>query len=619
MTANLCYRCMHTLPVPGGVCPHCGYDNTNDPLKQPSHVLPCGTVLENRYVIGRSLGQGGFGITYIGFDLKLELRVCIKEYYPEGAAMRSSTQSSTVYWGTSVNSQELKDSRQSFVKEARKAVKLRDFGHVVTVWDVFYANETAYIVMDYVEGETLKSHLYKTGKPLSERECFDLLSPVIRDLDGVHALGIIHRDIKPDNLMLRSDGRLVLLDLGAAKDLRGVSQSGMVSSMMVVSQGFSPIEQYSRSGSIGPWTDVYAMCATMVYCLTGKLVPPPIERIGGQTVDLSALSPKLRAVLEKGLGIKPEERIRTMAELNEALTAALGVQTEVKKTPPVKWLIPVLAAAVLCLGVAAYFFISSVQGQPKEIVRTLEKANTVDEVLHAADSLSGDESKALEQLTDAVSEGASIRSDDSNYYVLSFANSTDYSFEDVSFKIIFYDNAGSILYSSNSSAGIWEKDQKVSQRLYASSSNVASARLRVQYDYNGKRFETEYLDIPLDSSDNAPITVVLKKALPATFSSKTYNGNFKYEISSFAYDFSYYNGDYTLTLRFGGKVVSADVERSNYSGMSYKLVDSAGTVYSTGTVSFPALKSGERFENVTQYVSKLPEGTYYLQLSDYSN
>ena len=619
MTFKLCYRCMQELPTSGGVCPHCGYDNQKDPLRQPSHVLPCGTILENRYVIGRSLGQGGFGITYIGFDLKLELRVCIKEYYPEGAAMRSSSQNCTVYWGTSENSQTLRDSRTSFVKEARKAVKLRDLGHVVKVWDVFYDNETAYIVMDYVEGETLKSHLFKTRQVLSEKECFKLLAPVIQDLEEVHARGIIHRDIKPDNLMRTPDGKLTLLDLGAAKDLGVVVQTGTVSSMMVVSQGFSPIEQYSRSGSIGPWTDVYAMCATMYYCLTGKLVPPPIERIGGQSVDLSAVSPKLKAVLEKGLEIKPEDRIRSMAELLKALKAAVGATDEVDPPPssPLKWI--ALALAVVALCAAAVYYITT-QSKPKEIVRTLEKANAVEEVLNASSSMSDDEKQLLDQLAALIQEGASIHNDDSNYYVLSLLNSTGHSFEDVTFQLIFYDDAGSILYAGSSTVGLWGKGENATPRMYASSNKVASARLRIKYDYNGKHFETEYLDIPCEEAPDSDVTLVLKKALPATFNSKTYYGSFQYEISSFSYDASAYKkNNYTLTMRFGGKVLSAESERDNYYGISYKLVDAAGTVYYTGTVHFPTLKSGERFENIRESIYDVPEGNYYLILSDYSN
>ena len=320
MVFKRCFGCMRELLAPGAVCPHCGFDNMNDPGKQPDHVLRCGTVLNSQYVVGRSLGQGGFGITYIGWDLSLDTPVCIKEYYPEGAAMRSAVQSRAVYWGNSENARGMKQGRDSFVKEARKAVKLRDLSHVVSVWGVFYENETAYIVMDYIEGETLKSRLRRTQKALGERECAELLAPVIRDLEKAHNRGIVHRDIKPDNLMLNMEGELVLLDMGAAKDLSGGSGQ---SSYLVASQGFSPMEQYRAHGEIGPWTDVYAMCATIYYCVTGRLLPAPMDRLAGESVNLAAFSPAFAAVLEKGFAIRPEDRFQTMGALREALEEAL--------------------------------------------------------------------------------------------------------------------------------------------------------------------------------------------------------------------------------------------------------------------------------------------------------
>ena len=299
MEFSRCYSCMQTLDAPGAVCPHCGYDNTAGPAAQPDYILPCGTVLDGRYVIGKKLGQGGFGISYIAYNLALDTTVCIKEYFPAGAAMRSAANSRIVLWSGGEIAAELRRGRESFVKEARKAVKLRDLTHVVKVWDVFYENETAYIVMDYIEGKTLRDRLLEQNRPLDEKTCFALLSPVMEDLEQVHARDIIHRDIKPDNLMRTPEGKLILLDLGAAKDLSGGS---LQSSYMVASQGFSPMEQYTRHGEIGPWTDVYAMCATIYYCVTGKVLPTPMERMSGEEPVFDRLSPALRPVLAERRG-----------------------------------------------------------------------------------------------------------------------------------------------------------------------------------------------------------------------------------------------------------------------------------------------------------------------------
>lgn len=316
-----CYKCMAELPT-GGQCLKCGKDNRDIASEQPAFALPCGVVINNRYVIGSVLGQGGFGVTYIAWDAMLETRVCIKEYFPEGAAMRDASRSSAVYWSSSGNAQALRQGQINFLNEARKGVKLRDLPSVVTVYDVFQENGTAYIVMEYIDGMTLHGYLKQRGKQLNELEIMELLDPVMTDLEEVHHRGIIHRDISPDNLMLRKDGKLFLLDIGAAKDLsRG---SGYTTTIRVAKKGFSPAEHYTQDSDFGTWTDVYAMCATIVYCRTGKPLPEPMARLMGEKIDLSAFTPELARVLEKGLALKPEERIQTMSELQNRLHWALN-------------------------------------------------------------------------------------------------------------------------------------------------------------------------------------------------------------------------------------------------------------------------------------------------------
>ncbi len=331
MEFNRCYACMRKLNSPGGTCGSCGYDNTAGPAQQPAHALPCGTVLAGHYLTGCVIGQGGFGITYMAWNLALETPVCIKEYFPAGAAVRSLNRNGLVLWGSGESAEQLKTRRESFVKEARKAARLSDLSSIVKVWDVFYENETAYIVMNYIAGETLKNYLVKRGRVLEEEACLGLLLPVMRDLDQVHARGIIHRDIKPDNLMLTPEGSVILLDLGAAKDLS--SGSGQ-SSFLVASQGFTPLEQYNRNGRIGSWTDVYALCATIYYAAAGKLLPTPTERLSGEKIDFGMLSPRLASVLERGLAIQPEDRIQTMAQLCAAFQTAFKTDAPAPVPPP---------------------------------------------------------------------------------------------------------------------------------------------------------------------------------------------------------------------------------------------------------------------------------------------
>ena len=284
--------------IQGYPCPHCGFDPRS--VRGIEYALPMGTILAGKYLVGRVLGQGGFGITYVGWDIALERKVAIKEYYPSGQVSRNPG-SRGLTWYTSVQSQQAKQNgTQIFLKEARKMSKVDDIPNVVRVRDLFQENETAYIVMDFVEGETLKARLDKTG-PLTWKQAKEIFVPAIQAMEQVHQAGLVHRDISPDNLMLTPDGKVKILDLGAAKDL---SVNNGASSMQVAKGGFSPFEQYTQRGSSGPWTDVYAMAATVYFTLTGKLPPVATDRVVEDTISweepgLKALSAQALEALQK--------------------------------------------------------------------------------------------------------------------------------------------------------------------------------------------------------------------------------------------------------------------------------------------------------------------------------
>ena len=315
--AAYCFNCFHPAAPGETVCPRCGRDHVlND---QPPFALPLGTLLHaGKFLVGRVLGQGGFGITYVGFDLALEMKVAVKEFFPVHMASRSQGAGS-LQWHSTAAERDL--GKESFVKEARKMAKTHAIPNVVAVRDVFFENETAYIVMDFLEGETLRDRLQRTG-PMTPKTCTDVLRPVMAALEKVHQRGIIHRDISPDNLMLDAEGELWLLDLGAAKDL-SVGQ-GAQSTAPVMKRGFSPPEQYVSGGRIGPWTDVYAMCATIYYCVTCRLVPESVERMMGAELALPENFPQAwNDALLRGLALRSEERIQSIAELSFALEDAL--------------------------------------------------------------------------------------------------------------------------------------------------------------------------------------------------------------------------------------------------------------------------------------------------------
>lgn len=353
MEIRRCAGCMEEISE--DVCPYCGYDQSV--AEQASYGLKRNSILHGRYMIGNMLGQGGFGITYIGFDMMLNIKVAIKEYYPMGYASRDSTRSNCIVWGTMKEGPAtLQGGCDAFLSEARRMAQIDVLPEIVRVRDTFMDNNTAYIVMDYVQGQTLKSFLLQNGV-MGFQECVNMFLPLANSLAEVHRRGLIHRDISPDNIMVQSDRRLRLLDLGAAKELN-LNSSG--NSQLVTKKGFSPAEQYLEGGMIGTWTDVYALCATIYYCITGKLAPASLERMASDRDPLSfdvpmkePLGEKAKNVLCKGLAVKSENRTQTVEELIDGLEKAVernSDETIHKKAMVKKIIIGCMAAlAVLFL------------------------------------------------------------------------------------------------------------------------------------------------------------------------------------------------------------------------------------------------------------------------------
>ncbi len=317
---RLCPRCMGEMPEGNKkICPHCGYDF--DSPREITHQLKPFTILEGKYLVGDVLGEGGFGITYIGFDLNLEIKVAIKEFYPNGFATRESQYTSelTAYAGQNMDA--VYKWRDNFVKEARSLAKCSHLPGIVGVKDYFQENNTAYIIMEYLEGQTLKEHMKARGGKLPAEDVFGMMRPVISSLEEVHKEGLIHRDISPDNLILLKGGNVKLLDFGAARDY---TDSGEKSLSVMLKPGYAPEEQYRTKGKQGPWSDVYALCATMYKCITGITPPESMERMRQDELKkISSLgisiSPQGEAALEKGMAVFAEERCQSMGELENLL------------------------------------------------------------------------------------------------------------------------------------------------------------------------------------------------------------------------------------------------------------------------------------------------------------
>ena len=328
-----CPSCMaKTAPV-DGKCPVCGCDVN---IKNALHQLPVNTILNGRYLIGKVLGAGGFGITYIGYDLKLDGKVAVKEYYPSGAANRSM--SLTVLPTTEVKGNPFEIGKDRFLKEAKTLSEFVGEGNIVALRDYFEENGTAYIVMEYLEGEDL-SHYAKEHGVFGMDEAFDLLEPAMLALDKIHKRGLIHRDISPSNIMVLSDGRVKVLDFGSA---RLQNASGELSLSIMLKPGYAPMEQYSTHGEQGSWTDVYAMSATIYKLITGKTPPASTDRLMEDTLEppskLGAkITPAQEKALLRGLALRPADRTQTMAGLAESLRGKKASSRKPdKKEKPVK-------------------------------------------------------------------------------------------------------------------------------------------------------------------------------------------------------------------------------------------------------------------------------------------
>lgn len=312
---HVCYGCF-TEKEPGTVCPHCGFSEN---AERAYLAVPIGTILDGRYLIGKVLGVGGFGITYLGYDLTLDYKVAVKEYMPSGFATRGEDKY-TLQVTSSSQQQAYDEGLDKFLSEARTLAKFHNTPHVVSVQDFFKENNTAYFVMEYVEGETLKDYLDKNGGRVSFAAASKILMPIMEALSKVHAQGLIHRDISPDNISITSTGEPKLLDFGAARSAYAESKSVSV----ILKHGLAPIEQYSNHGNLGPWTDVYAMGATLYRSITGILPPESIERIHSDSVRTPssmgiAIPPYAELALMKALAVNPESRFQKIEHFMAAL------------------------------------------------------------------------------------------------------------------------------------------------------------------------------------------------------------------------------------------------------------------------------------------------------------
>lgn len=275
--------------------------------------LPEGTIVGERYRLEKVLGVGGYGITYRGLDNRLGREVAVKEYYPSFWAVRFGDRESDVHCFPD-KQDSYEKGMERFLDEAKMLVQLSNVPEVVRVSDFFEENDTAYLVMDFLDGQNLKQMADGFGGRIPPEILIPVLEPVVKALAKVHRTGLIHRDISPDNLMMLEDGTTRLIDFGNARDT--TNQQSMT---LAMKQGFAAPEQY-RSRGQGTWTDVYGLCATMYYCMTGKLPPQAMERLTGTPFPAPSelgvvINPLWEQTIMDGLELYVQKRIQNMEEL----------------------------------------------------------------------------------------------------------------------------------------------------------------------------------------------------------------------------------------------------------------------------------------------------------------
>lgn len=315
---RLCMGCMKEKPEIGE-CPHCHF--SLEKYEIPKYHLEPQTILAGKYLVGKVIGETGFEIIYIGWDLNREIPLVIKEYFPSGYAVRNHSMKDSIIVLNGERERYYKIGKENFLKKAKNSTKFYGQEGIISARDYFQANETAYIVMDRIEERTF-------GRVLRERGCafyfveeiFEMMRPIVKSLDVIHKEGIICSNINPNDIVITQEGTARLaIDFGTAIRLSD-GESGF---SVLLNKGYSPVEQYQVRGNLGPWTDVYALCATIYWAITGREAPASMERLMEDGIKKPSelgiqIATRLEEALMKGLAILAQDRWQSMGELYEA-------------------------------------------------------------------------------------------------------------------------------------------------------------------------------------------------------------------------------------------------------------------------------------------------------------
>lgn len=363
-------------------------------MEDQHYYLKEGSLLNNRYRIGGVLGHGGFGITYVGQDEQLNMKVAIKEYLPGDFATRSEG-SMEVKTYSGGNKEQYEYGLKRFLDEARTLAKYNDHPCIVSTLNYFEANNTAYLVMEFLDGISLKEYLKRKGGTLTFKESVSIMMPVMDALKEVHKDGIIHRDVSPDNIYITVKGSVKLIDFGAARYAFGEKSQSL---SVILKPGYAPPEQYSSKGKQGPFTDIYAVAATIYKMVHGGNLLEAVDRL--KTPELtfdSSIDKTMQYVLTKALAVDGGKRYQTMQAFQNAIAAPQQVTVNekelqdinagnttvvVKKSKKTKWFVALSLVLIAALIATTIAFLN----KPTEVVyQTVTYKITSDEIIEYDD------------------------------------------------------------------------------------------------------------------------------------------------------------------------------------------------------------------------------------------
>ncbi len=390
-----CMGCMSEYFTGNDVCPHCGYKR-GAAAREAFHLAP-ESILAGKYIVGRVLGFGGFGVTYIGYDAQLERVVAIKEFFPTSFATRMpGNVGITVFEGKAT--EQFGFGLERFIDEAKRLARFNGIEGITDIYDTFIENNTAYIIMEFLKGRDIKQLLNESGQ-IGYETARDIIIKICDTLTPVHAEGIIHRDISPDNIYFLDNGDIKLLDFGAA---RYESSANSKSLSVILKSGYAPEEQYRAKGDQGSWTDVYALAATFYKMLTGITPPDSMERaINDEIKEPSKHGVKLPVTAENAimnaLNVKKSYRTQTVQEFKNQLLSDGVVRTKVKQGQgrsgkmPIGGRIAVVVAGITIVALVAL-----------QLTGVLNVTPTTIEVDSSSASATGSEAAVQPQSSSAV-------------------------------------------------------------------------------------------------------------------------------------------------------------------------------------------------------------------------